>query len=74
MSSIDSNYGMESLNVAMMKRSSDNQGKMALQLLEGAAQSVETARANAPAAPALQSEPVTNVVEGSKGANVNTYA
>jgi hypothetical protein len=74
MSSIDSNYGMESLNVAMMKRSSDNQGKMALQLLEGAAESVATARANAPAAPALQSEPVTNVVEGSKGANVNTYA
>ena len=36
MSEISSNFGMESLNVAMLKRSSDNQGQMALALLEGA--------------------------------------
>ena len=38
MSEISSNFGMESLNVAMLKRSSDNQGQMALALLEGAVQ------------------------------------
>lgn len=34
MSEISSNFGMESLNVAMLKRSSDNQGQMALALLK----------------------------------------
>ena len=53
MSEISSNFGMESLNVAMLKRSSDNQGQMALALLEGAVQTSQQIQANAPAAPAV---------------------
>ena len=47
MSEISSNFGMESLNVAMLKRSSDNQGQMALALLEGAVQTSQQIQANA---------------------------
>ena len=46
MSEINSNFGMESLNVAMLKRSSDNQGQMALALLEGAVQTSQQIQAN----------------------------
>ncbi|MGN0916061.1 MAG: hypothetical protein ACI4NE_06900 [Succinivibrio sp.] len=70
MSSINTNYGMESLNVAMMKRERDNQGQIALSILQGAAQTAQTTQAAA-----TQSvTPVANVVEGAKGANINTYA
>lgn len=56
MSEISSNYGMESLNIAMMKRSQDSQGKVALQLLEGAAQSTQqVAKVAAPAPTAVDS-------------------
>ena len=71
MSEISSNFGMESLNVAMLKRSSDNQGQMALALLEGAVQTSQQIQANAPAAPQVQ--PVAHA-EGTLGANIDITA
>lgn len=71
MSEISSNFGMESLNVAMLKRSSDNQGQMALALLEGAVQTSQQIQASAPAAPQVQ--PVAHA-EGALGANIDTTA
>lgn len=71
MSSINSNFGMESLSVAMMKRQSDNQGQIALAMVQSAAQ---TAQSTSSLAAPQQTQSVTPVVEGSKGANINTYA
>ena len=71
MSEISSNFGMESLNVAMLKRSSDNQGQMALALLEGAVQTSQQIQANAPATPQVQ--PVAHA-EGTLGANIDITA
>lgn len=71
MSEISSNFSMESLNVAMLKRSSDNQGQMALALLEGAVQTSQQIQANAPAAPQVQ--PVAHA-EGALGANIDITA
>lgn len=71
MSEISSNFGMESLNVAMLKRSSDNQSQMALALLEGAVQTSQQIQASAPAAPQVQ--PVAHA-EGALGANIDITA
>lgn len=70
MSSINSNYGMESLNVAMLKRANDSQGQISLALLEGAVQTAQQVQAQAPVA-AVQ--PVAHV-EGAKGANIDVTA
>lgn len=45
---LDSNFGFESMAIAMNKRSIDEQGKMALNLLESTAQSVQQIQAKAP--------------------------
>lgn len=71
MSSISSNFGMESLSVAMMKRQSDNQGQIALAMVQSTAQ---TAQSSSSLAAPQQTQSVTPVVEGCKGANINTYA
>lgn len=57
---VDSNFGFESLAVAMNKRAIDDQGKMALNLIESTAQNVEQIKASAP--------------QGNLGNNINTYA
>ncbi len=72
MSSVNANFGMESMNVAMLKRQNDSQGKIGLALLEGAVKNVEQTQAQAQAnAPALKVQPV---VEGAKGANIDIMA
>ena len=49
MSSVNANFGMESMNVAMLKRQNDSQGKIGLALLEGAVKNVEQTQAQAQA-------------------------
>ena len=71
MSEISSNFGMEAMNVAMLKRSNDNQGQMALAPLEGAVQTSQQIQASAPVTP--QVHPVAHA-EGSLGANLDTTA
>ena len=76
MSSVNANFGMESMNVAMLKRQNDSQGKIGLALLEGAVKNVEQTQAQAQAqaqanAPAPKVQPV---VEGAKGANIDIMA
>ena len=72
MSSVNANFGMESMNVAMLKRQYDSQGKIGLALLEGAVKNVEQTQAQAQAnAPAPKVQPV---VEGAKGANIDIMA
>ena len=72
MSSVNANFGMESMNVAMLKRQNDSQGKIGLALLEGAVKNVEQTHAQAQAnAPAPKVQPV---VEGAKGANIDIMA
>lgn len=58
---LSSDFGSQSLALAMTKRANDEQGQQALQLLEGAAQSVQQIKAAAPA-------PSSN---GSLGANID---
>ena len=59
MSSVNANFGMESMNVAMLKRQNDSQGKIGLALLEGAVKNVEQTQAQAQAnAPAPKVQPV----------------
>ena len=43
MSSVNSNFGMESLGLVMTKRANESQGRMALSVLEGAAPKAPTA-------------------------------
>ena len=72
MSSVNANFGMESMNAAMLKRQNDSQGKIGLALLEGAVKNVEQTQAQAQAnAPAPKVQPV---VEGAKGANIDIMA
>ncbi len=72
MSSVNANFGMESMNVAMLKRQNDSQGKIGLALLEGAVKNVEQTQAQAQANdPAPKVQPV---VEGAKGANIDIMA
>ena len=72
MSSVNANFGMESMNVAMQKRLNDTHGKIGLALLEGAVKNVEQTQAQAQAnAPAPKVQPV---VEGAKGANIDIMA
>ena len=72
MSSVNANFGMVSMIVAMLKRQNDSQGKIGLALLEGAVKNVEQTQAQAQAnAPAPKVQPV---VEGAKGANIDIMA
>lgn len=57
---VDSNFGFEALAVAMNKRAIDDQGKMALNLIESTAQNVQQIQAKAP--------------QGNVGNNIDTYA
>lgn len=47
-SGVGGNFGFEALAVAMNKRAIDDQGQMALSLLEGTAQTVKQIQASAP--------------------------
>lgn len=70
MSSVNANFGNEALSAAMLKKSTDAQGQIAMALLSGAAQTAaQTSKMNAPAAPVPQ---VTNTP--STGGNIDTYA
>lgn len=55
-----SNFGFEALAVAMNKRAIDDQGKMALNLIEETAQNVQQIQAKG--------------AQGNVGRNINTYA
>lgn len=68
MSSIDTNYGMESLNIAITKRSTDAQGKLALSILEGATQTAKEIQSSSPALKA----PVA--IDANKGNIIDTTA
>ncbi len=58
---LSSDFGSQSLALAMTKRANDAQGQQAMQLLNGAAQSVQQIQAASPAASAT----------GSLGANID---
>lgn len=71
MSSVNSNFGMESLGLVMTKRANESQGRMALSVLEGAAQTAQTAqsvKANAPAPKA------PTAIDANKGTIIDTTA
>lgn len=58
---LSSNFGQESLILAMSKKQSEQQGKQALSLLENAVQSADQVQK-------------TKTVEGSLGANIDVKA
>lgn len=59
-SGVDSNFGFEALAVAMNKRAIDEQGQVALNLIQNTAQNVQQIQAKAP--------------QGNVGRNIDTYA
>lgn len=61
---LDSDYGMQSLAIAVNKKSTDAQAQAALSLLQGAAQSAQQIQAAAPSA---------SSVTGALGANINIH-
>ncbi len=68
MSSVNSNFGSEALSSAMIKKATDAQGRIAMQLLSGAAQTASNAQSSAPVnSPA----PSPNLAVGG---TINTYA
>ena len=74
MSSLDTNYGMQSLAIAIGKQARESNAEISLALLNGAVAQAEQIQAHAPAAapaPQVQAPPVP---EGPLGANVDTYA
>lgn len=73
MSSIDTNYGMQSLAIAIGKQARESNAEISLALLNGAVAQAEQIQAHAPAAPAPQVQ-APPVPEGPLGANVDTYA
>ena len=60
---LSSDFGSQSLALAMTKRANDEQGQQALQLLQGAAQSAQQIQAASPAA--------KGSATGSLGANID---
>ncbi len=71
MSSVSANFGSEAMSAAMLKKTTDAQGQMAMALLSGAVQNAQSAQANAPklATPAV---PVQSAPAAS--GHVDTYA
>ena len=68
MSSVNSNFGMESLGLDITKRANESQGRMALSVLEGAAQTAQSVKANAPAPKA------PTAIDANKGTIIDTTA
>lgn len=59
-SGVNSNFGFEAMAVAMNKRATEEQGQIAMNLLESTVQSVQQINAQ--------------TAQGNVGRNVNTYA
>ncbi len=74
MSSVDTNYGSQSLQVAMMKKAEDAQGQIALSLLGGAAQSAATAQAEGAQAAARVSAQAQVQAPAPADGHIDTYA
>jgi len=74
MSSIDTNFGNQSLKVAMMKRAEDAQGQIALSLIGGAAQSAQTAQAQGAQAASRVTAHAQVHAPASADGHIDTYA
>ena len=70
------NFGNEAMAASMNKRVVEEQGRVALSLIQGAAQtaSVAQAQANAPSQAQVQAPQPVLASDGSVGRNINTYA
>lgn len=74
MSAIDTNYGMQSLAIAIGKQARESAGEISLALLEGAVAQAEQIQSYAPAQAPAPNVVAPAVPDGPVGNNVDTYA
>ena len=68
MRSVNSHLATEPLGLVMTKRANESQGRIALSVLEGAAQTAQSVKANAPAPKA------PTAIDANKGTIIDTTA